>query len=64
MRITIEPTRADTPPHYPRVSVEVPTDDMSIDQVIEWLVQPALLGCGYAQTLVDSIRYGADVPDA
>jgi hypothetical protein len=58
MRITIEPTCADTPPHYPRVSVEVPTDDLSIDQIMEQLVQPALLECWYAEKLV-GIRYGA-----
>lgn len=49
MKITIEPTNeglGGTCPN-PKVTVELPNDDYSIDEVLENLIGPALRAFGY-----------------
>jgi len=49
MRITIEPTHQGLGGEYPnpKTSLEIPTDDYTIDEVLENLVTPALRAFGY-----------------
>ena len=50
MKITIEPTENygnETKPRDPKVELWVPGDDHDLDEVIEYLVVPALRAMGY-----------------
>jgi hypothetical protein len=49
MRITIEPTHQGVGGKHPnpKVIVELPSDDYSIDEVLENLIGPALRAFGY-----------------
>ena len=55
MRITIQPTELDIITNYPHptVSVEIPGDDLSMDQMISDLIIPALLASGFH---IDTIK--------
>jgi hypothetical protein len=49
MKITIQPTELDIITNYPHptVSVEIPGDDLTMDQMISDLIIPALLAYGF-----------------
>jgi hypothetical protein len=40
---------------YKEITIEVPHSDLTIDQVMEDLVKPALIGMGYHCLLIDEI---------
>jgi hypothetical protein len=40
---------------YKEITIEVPYSNLSIDQVMEDLVKPALIGMGYNHLLIDEI---------
>lgn len=55
MRLTLEGTdqrERSARETSPRVSVELPHDDLTVDEVLECLVCPALLAAGYAESNV------------
>lgn len=51
MKITLTPTKKQTKKsiecYYPTVSVEVPSDNMTYSEILEFLVLPALKSQGY-----------------
>jgi hypothetical protein len=55
MKITLEPTELDQSPHnlHPRVTIETCYDDMTIEEIVENLVVPALLGMGYQRETIN-----------
>jgi len=64
MKITIEPTKDQSKEKpdmkYPIVTIEVPDDDLNIDDVLEMLINPALIGYGYSAA--DVIQNREDRP--
>ena len=54
MRITIEPTSPRIPglPVYPKVTVEVPYDDVGTDEAVELMTQ-ALVALGHSRQNVE-----------
>jgi len=65
MEIRFTPTEKHNPATqypYPTITITVPTDDLDMDQMLEVLVKPALIGLGYAPKLVD--EYFLDDNDA
>jgi len=61
MKITLEPTDLDQAPHnlHPTVSVATAYDDMTIDEMFEGLIIPALLSIGFQKETIDKYL-GAD----
>ena len=55
MRITIETTNSD-PEYSQKVIIEDPTDDKTVDDMVEMFKQ-ALLGCGYSPENIKDISY-------
>jgi hypothetical protein len=55
LRITIEPTNKTTPQYYPRTIIEVATDELNLEEMLNYLVKPALLAIGYSPELVASL---------
>jgi len=47
---------------YPTVSITVDDDDLDMDQMLEVLVKPALVGLGYTPGLIE--EYFRDEDDA
>jgi len=43
---TIEPTN-------PMVSIDIPFDDLTISEVVEYLIKPALLGYGFMNETIE-----------
>ena len=56
MKITIEPSADQTEEEYayPKVTLEVPRDDLVIDEAAD-IVRQALLGWGFSEALVDEV---------
>lgn len=52
MRIILESTSSD-PKFSVKTSIEVPHDDLVLDDVIEELVKPVLLGYGFHPKCID-----------
>jgi hypothetical protein len=50
MKITLEPT---IDLDYPSCSISIPNDDLSINDLFERLINPALLGIGYYQKSIN-----------
>jgi hypothetical protein len=63
MRITIEPTQEQEPDCrcpdclHPKVSIEVDSDDMTVFDVVELLVKPAIVACGYSEEATKDAFY-------
>ena len=60
MKITIEATNPakygeDVDTTFAKVTIELPQDELRLDEVIENLVKPALKGYGYLPETVDEI---------
>jgi hypothetical protein len=55
MKITLEPTELDQSPQnlHPKVTVETCYDDITIDEIMENLIIPALLGIGFQKETID-----------
>jgi hypothetical protein len=55
MKITIEPTQTDLSPFatQPKVTIEVCRDHLTMPEMIEDLIIPALLGMGFQQETID-----------
>jgi len=55
MKITLEPTDLDQAPHnlHPIVSVATSYDDMTIEEMFEGLIIPALQAIGFQQETID-----------
>ena len=49
MKITIEPTSSN---NYPTSSISVIRDDLTINELLELLVVPAIIGIGFNQETV------------
>lgn len=47
----------------PTVTIEVPFDDLACNAVVEFLVRPALLAAGYAESSVEEALHPAEVSD-
>ena len=61
MRITLEPT--DSPIvspccTHPKVSVELPQNDLTMEEVIGNLIIPALLSMGFQKDTIDAYFWG------
>ena len=49
MKITLEPTkRKNLPYESPTVVITMPSDELTLDEVLESLVRPALIGYGFS----------------
>lgn len=63
MRITIEPTEgpldfagSDAPEfQHPKSIIELADDDLNLNEVVEYLVKPALKGFGFGEKMTDAI---------
>jgi hypothetical protein len=59
MRLTLEPTATSEwlrPEHRnPRVIIEVDSDDLTMDEVVDTLLRPALLGWGFGEATVNEV---------
>lgn len=68
MKITIEPTNqpVDTPLNYrnPQVSVWMPSDDMTIDELVEHMVKPLLIAWGFHSDTVNERLFPDDYEQA
>jgi len=55
MKITFEPSERDLPKdmQHPCVSVEIPFDDVNMQEMIDELIIPALLALGYQKETID-----------
>ena len=64
MKITLEPTKDQSKNeptmNYPIVTIEIPDDDLGIDDVLEMLINPALIAWGYS--CADVIQNREDSP--
>jgi len=61
MKITIKPTDKQLGSPFcthPTVTVEIPQDDLTMEQVIENLIIPALLGMGFQQETIETYFNG------
>lgn len=56
MKIIIKPTIHVK--EYSSVEIEFPSDDMSISDIFDNLIRPALLGIGYNPKSIDSLISG------
>ena len=56
MKITLEPTELDQSPQnvHPKVTIETCYDDMTMGEVIDSLLIPALLSWGFDKEAVDA----------
>lgn len=45
---------------YPRVTIEIPSDELSIGEILEHLVSPALEAYGYAADAIDDALQGKE----
>jgi hypothetical protein len=59
MKITIEPTEQSDPAAPPNclapvVTISLPSDDLTVEDVMENLVIPALLASGYQKATIDA----------
>lgn len=52
MKLTLEPTTKGLE-YYSKVSIELPGDDLSFEDVVNHLLRPALIGWGFAIETVD-----------
>jgi hypothetical protein len=61
MKITIKPTEKQIFSPlctHPTVTVEMPQDDLTIEEMIDNLIIPALLGMGFQQETIDAYFNG------
>jgi hypothetical protein len=61
MKITIKPTDKQIFSPlctHPTVTVKIPQDDLTMEQVIENLIIPALLGMGFQQETIETYFNG------
>ena len=61
MKITLEPTNSPIVSPcctHPKVSVELPQDDLTMEEVIDHLIIPALLGMGFRKETIDTYFVG------
>jgi len=60
MKITIEPTKdqSDEKPNmkYPVVTISVPDDDLTLPDVLEMLVEPALRAFGFGYAMIEHVE--------
>ena len=58
MKLTLEPTEIDDYgfPH-PTITINYPNDDLSIDQIWDNMLGPALLAWGFTKETVRELRY-------
>ena len=56
MKITIEPSQDQTGEEYayPKVTLEIPRDDVMIEEAAD-MVRQVLLGWGFSEALVDEV---------
>ena len=58
MKITLEPTeRKHLPYESPSVVISMPSDELTLDEVLDSLIRPALIGYGF------SVGYLQEVED-
>jgi hypothetical protein len=59
MKITLEPTNLPNPvfsiPSHPTISITVASDDLTLDGIVEEMIQPLLLAAGYPANLVNAL---------
>ena len=59
MKLILEPTTDQsartTEATHPRVEIEIPDDDMTINQYVDCLIRPALLAKGFAEQVVTEV---------
>jgi len=60
MKITLEPSETNLPvdQQHPKVSIEIPYDDCDMQQMIENLIIPALLGMGFKKETISDYFEG------
>ena len=61
MKITIKPTDKQLGSPFcthPTVTVKIPQDDLTMEQVIDNLIIPALLGMGFQQETIETYFNG------
>lgn len=52
MRVTLETTDG-TNKYQRKTTIEIPEDDLTINDIVEELLKPALLGFGFHQEVLD-----------
>lgn len=55
MKITLEPTENQKEDKYPhsKIMIEHPCDDLTLDEVMDSLIKPALIAYSYSEETVD-----------
>jgi len=59
MRITLEPTLehvGEPETQHPKVSIEIPSDGLCIQQMWALLIEPALLAAGYSERTIKELN--------